>query len=135
HDQYVVQVEQVRHRLQVGLDVVGQLVEERAIDGQRVDVAVADGVAVGRGALDQRDADVAGGARAVFDDYRGAQVLGQLVGDQPRQHVGRAAGGGRDDEVDRFVGPGMGAGDESGGQRQGGDAASQCVAHIGFPLC
>src|SRR5262249_13189274 len=53
-------------------------------------------------------ADAAAAADAVFDDERLAQVLGELLRHQPRDGIGAAAGGERNDEPDRALGPARG---------------------------
>jgi hypothetical protein len=53
-------------------------------------------------------ADVAAGAGAVLDDHRLANLLAQLVGEQPRHDVGGAARGERRNEADRLGRVGLG---------------------------
>ena len=55
-------------------------------------------VAVGRRASHVGGADVAGGAADILHDHRLPPFAAELVGDEPRQHIGAAAGGvGHDD--------------------------------------
>ena len=67
-----------RDRLEIALDVVGQLRHHVAGDGERADRPHADGVAVGRRLRDQVEPERERAARAVVDDDRLAQLLAEL---------------------------------------------------------
>ena len=80
----------------IGQRAVQQRIEhEGLVGGERQRVAV--GRALGAG--DRADQRVAAGA--VLDDDALAPFLGELLAEQPHQHVGRAARGERHDDVDR----------------------------------
>ena len=78
HDQDVRNRKHGAYGREVGVGVIGQLVEQRRIDRQRVDVAVAEGRAVRARALDAGHADRAGRARLVLDDDIGVERLAQM---------------------------------------------------------
>ena len=80
------------------LRIVGQLGEQQRVDGERPADADADGGAVGRGLGDGVGADVAAGARLVIDDEGLTELLLQMVGDHPGDHVGRRTGAERHDD-------------------------------------
>jgi hypothetical protein len=61
-------------------------------------------VAVRRGGCRGLGADHAAGAAAVVDEHLVAELLGELVGDQPPDHVIAAAGRERNDQPHRLVG-------------------------------
>ena len=89
------------HGLQIALDVVRQLRHHVARDGERADRTDADGVAVGRGFRHRVDADGERTPGAVIDDDALPKLLGNARRDEPRDVVGRAARGLRDDETQR----------------------------------
>ena len=74
--------------------------------------------AVGRGTGDLGHADIAAGAGTVLDIELLAEALRQLVGQQPRHEVARAAGGERRDDLHRMGGIG-----DRGKARAGPDQA------------
>src|SRR6185295_799690 len=92
----------VRHQRQILLHVVGHFLQERAVDGERNDVAVAERVAVGGGPHHVHRAEGERGARLVLDDERHADLRGKLLRHHPHQDVGRAAGRRRNDEANRL---------------------------------
>ena len=61
-------------------------------------------VAVGLRLRRERGADVASGAGAVIDDHRLLEDRAELLRDDPRDRIVRAARGLRDDDDDRFFG-------------------------------
>jgi hypothetical protein len=66
----------------------------------RAPLADADGVAVGRGAREAADADIAAGAGDILDHQRLTERGAHRLGEDARQRVGRAAGGKRRDHGD-----------------------------------
>ena len=66
-----------RDRLEIALDVVGQLRHHVAGDGERADRPHADGVAVGRRLRDQIEPERERAARAIVDDDGLAQLRGR----------------------------------------------------------
>ncbi len=94
-----------RRRDHVAFRIVGHVLVEELVDGEMADGGGADGVAVRRAAGDRGDADIAAGARTVFDDEGLAENLVEPLGQNARQHVGRAAGRIRHDDLHRAVGP------------------------------
>ena len=64
-----------RDRLEVALDVVGQLLHDVAGDGERADRPHADGVAVGRRFRDQVEPDGERAAGTIVNDDLLAQLL------------------------------------------------------------
>ena len=91
----------LRDRIEVGL----RFLVERLADGDRV-LRKQQRVAVRIGGGDVVPGDIAAGAGPVLDDDRLAERLLQIVGNLPREGVGRAAGHEGDDEMDRLVGVG-----------------------------
>ncbi len=87
--------------------VVGHLREERHGDAARGDVALDQGMPVGRGLGDERGAHHAGDADAVLDDDLLPPQPRQALGDQPRHDVGRAPGAERHDVTDRLAREGL----------------------------
>ncbi len=65
----------------------------------RAPLADADGVAVGLGAREPADAEVAAGARHVLDHHRLAERLPHRLGDDAGDGVERSAGRKRRDQV------------------------------------
>ena len=108
HDQDVRNRKHGAYGREVGVGVIGQLVEQRRIDRQRVDVAVAEGRAVRARALDAGHADRAGRARLVLDDDIGVERLAQMRHRDAREDVGGAARRRRDDHRNGLVGPRLG---------------------------
>jgi hypothetical protein len=64
-------------------------------------------VAVGGRLGGQFGRDCAAGAWTVIDDHLLAEVLRQLLRDEPRHDVGRATGREADEETNRFGGPAL----------------------------
>ena len=93
-----------RDRLEVALDVVGQLRHHVARDGERADRPHADGVTVGIGFRREIEPDGQRPARAIVDDDLLAELLGKLRAEDARDRVGRAARRLRHDQPDRLVG-------------------------------
>ena len=94
--------DQQRHRLEIGQQVVRQVVVGRAGDDMRAVLAEADGVAVGRGAHGPADADGASRAGDVLDDDGLAERHPHPLGEDASDHVGRSAGRERHDDGDRL---------------------------------
>ena len=93
---------ELRDRRKILERVVGQVLGHMRIGGVRAG-GQQHGVAVGGRAGDALRADDAVGAGARFHDHRLAQRLGQLLRQPACQHVGRAAGGKRLDDLDDAV--------------------------------
>jgi len=70
-------------------------------DRQRTDRSEQDGGTVRLGIGNQLVGDVATGARAVLHHHRVAEVVAELLGDQPRCRVRGATGREADQQVDR----------------------------------
>ena len=116
--------------------VVGQVLVEQRIGGERTGDGHAQRVAIGRGAGHRRGADIAARAGLVLDDERLAQALAQLVVDQPGHDIGRRAGTIRHDHLDRVRSARPPAcactADAGSGQAsRGGEHAGRTVAHGG----
>jgi hypothetical protein len=104
--------------------VVGQLVEDVRVHGQRADVAEHQRVlVVGAGHLGH--GDVAGAAGLVLDVDGLAQRLGQLGRDGARDDLAAAARRERHEQADGTAGPG---GVREAGQRQAGGGQQQQAA-------
>ncbi len=101
--------------------VVAHLLVEAGIGGEARGRAVQQGVPIGRRLPDDRGADHRCGARFVVDDERLARELLELVPDDTRDDVPRAARPERhDDPDDGLGGPSvLGAGGEGQGAQQG----------------
>ena len=93
-----------RNRLEVALDVIGQLRDHVARDGERADRPHADRVSVGIGFRRDVEPDRQRTARAVVHDDLLAELLGELRAEDARDRISRAARRLRDDEANRFVG-------------------------------
>ena len=93
-----------RDRLEVALDVVGQLRHHVARDRERADRSHAERVAVGLGFRRQIEPDGERAAGTVVDHDLLAELLAELRAEQARDRVGGAAGRLRDDQPDRLVG-------------------------------
>ena len=61
-------------------------------------------VAIRRRLRDEPAADAAAGAGAILDDDRLTQWPANLLGNQPRDEIGRAARADRNDDLDRPLG-------------------------------
>ena len=92
--------------------------EQSVVHGVHAHGVEQDGVAVGRRARDRAGADVAGGAGAVLDHDRLAHRLMQMLADDARQDVGRAAGRPRHDQRDRTARIGLREGGRGGEARE-----------------
>ena len=95
-----------RRRDHVAFRIVGHALVEELVDGEVADGGRADGVAVRRARGDRADADIAAGAGSVLDDEGLVENLVEPLAEDARQHVGRAAGRIRHDDLHRAVGPG-----------------------------
>ena len=93
-----------RDRGEIAHHVVGLVRQQRRIDGQRAVGAPVERRAVRRGFRHAVAADAAARAGHVLDRDRHVPGFGELLREQPRRDVGRAAGGEADDEADRLVG-------------------------------
>ena len=110
HRQRIGHRKQVRHprddddrRDVLGL-VVGHVLEHELVDGVGARRADHEGVAVGLGLRDEVGGDVAAGAGLVLDDELLTEFFRDFGGDDPRQHVGGAAGRERNDSLTGRVG-------------------------------
>ena len=124
----------MRDRNEIRDRIVGQRLEGIGIGDERGRGREQEGVAVGRRARRRLRADRVAGARPVLDDDLLAERARQPVAEQPADDVGRAAGGLRDDELDRLRGPALRVG--AGGreqQRQKRERAADEKRH-GLPL-
>jgi hypothetical protein len=81
----------------VARDVDGTLLIERHVDGMRAG-DLEERVAVGGRARDRLQREIAAGAGPVVDDHRLAEPLRHCLTDEPRDDVGRAAGGNEHDD-------------------------------------
>jgi hypothetical protein len=97
-----------RHRREVARGVVGELLERNRVDRHARGVGEQERVAVGQRARDRLVRQDAGGARHVLDHHRLAERARRAVGHQAGHHVGRGAGPGRHDQLDRAARPGLG---------------------------
>ena len=86
---------QQRHRHEILERLVGHLLAHRHVDGHGRAGGLHQRVAVRRRAHDLHGGERRRGARPVLDDERLAELLLELLRDQPRQQVGAAAGGER----------------------------------------
>ena len=89
---------EIVHRIESDLGV------EADIGGEDGVVAEKERIAVRRRMRDQLAGDIAAGTRTVIDDDRLSEQAGELIGDDARQDVARAAGRKADDDGDRPVG-------------------------------
>ena len=93
-----------RDRLEIALDVVGQLRHHVAGDGKRANRPHADGVAVGRRFRDHIEPERERAAGTIVDDDRLAQFRTDHRSQNTCDVVGGAAGRLRHDEADRVIG-------------------------------
>jgi hypothetical protein len=93
---------QVGDRNEIGQRLVGELRVRGGIDRVRRDGRDAQRVSVRRRLRDEVGADAAAGPGAIVDDDRLPELLRELVGDEPRDDVGRATRRERNDEPDRL---------------------------------
>ena len=112
-------------RRKVALDVVGQLLEQRRVDGDLAERRDEEGVAVGRRLGDGRHPDEAVAAGPVLDDHLLAPRFRELLPDDARGDVGDPARRERDHEADRLGGPGLRGGGGEGGEEGAGDEADE----------
>ena len=85
-------------------------------------------VAIGRSGGDRLGADHAAGAAAIVHEHLVAELLGELVRDQPPDHVVAAAGRERNDQPHRLVGiVGRRGRAERQQQRESGKAAHHLI--------
>ena len=109
---------EVLHRIEARLAVQRGVDGLAAADGHQQRMAVARRLGHGLGA------DVAARAGPVLDHHAGAQHLGQLLAHQPAHDVIGAAGRLRDDHHDGPRGPGLGMGQQRGGECSGQQASA-----------
>ncbi len=107
------------HRLEVPDRVVGDLVVEAGIDGERIG-RQQQRVAVGAGARDEGEADIAAGAAAVLDHDRLPQRVAQRLLDDARDDVVGSSRRKRHDQRHRPLGIGC-RGTRRRQRRQTGD--------------
>ena len=84
----------------VARDGDGALLIERYVDGVRGGDKK-ERIAIGRRTRDRLQREIAAGTRPVVDDHRLAEPLRQRLTDEPRDDVGRAAGGNEDHQCHR----------------------------------
>ena len=101
------QADQRGDRREVLDRVVAEVRIERRVDRHRAGIAEHQHMAVGRRLGDHVGGDDAAGARHVLDDEGLAERVGEFFREQPRQHVGIAAGAGGRDQPHRMGGPGL----------------------------
>ena len=77
---------------QILVDVEREILHQGRIDGEVAGRNHQQRAAVGRGALDLVDTDIAGSARQVLDNHVGTGFFTQAIGEDARQHIDRAAG-------------------------------------------
>jgi hypothetical protein len=109
-----------RHRLEVTDGIVRQR-GDRRVQHMRRPAAEAQRVAVGRGARDPADADIAGGAAHVLDSHGLAERPAHPVRHDAADRVRRAAGGERHHHGDRARGVGLRARVAATGNERNGD--------------
>jgi hypothetical protein len=134
-DEHVRNARQHRHRDEVPVHVVGQVVEDVRVHGQRAHMTQDQRVPVGRGLGHLGHRWNSGTAALVVDEHRLAELPAQLLRHGARDDLARAAGGEGHDEADR---PGRPAGLREGrtgqGQRRGGeDGSAMDGGHGGTP--
>ncbi len=117
-----------RDRREIAQRVVGQVVAHVRRDRDRADGGEEDGVAVGLRLGDEVGADRAVGAGLVLDQHRLRQRVLQLVGEQPADEIGRAAGREGDHHADRAGGEVLGwcGGRDRGRKKCGGSNGKAC---------
>ena len=120
HHQHVRHRHHLRHRRQIAQHVIGQVLVDEVIDGDRAG-AEQQRVAVGRRAHHRIDAERVARAAAVLDVELLAQDLAEVQREHARRRVGGAARRGRHQNLDRFCRPGRlrlrgGCGQEAGRQ-------------------
>ena len=91
---------QQHHRLEIGHEVVAELVD-RAVGDVGAEMAETDGVAVGRRAHRASDPDRAARPGHVLDQHGFAERRLHALGQDPRHRIRRPAGGERHDDGDR----------------------------------
>src|SRR6185295_6409386 len=91
-----------RYRREIAVDVIGQLVVDVRVYGERADVADDQRVAVGLGVRRLLHGDVAATAALVLDHDLLAEALGHLLGGEPRHDRRAAAGGEGNEQADGF---------------------------------
>src|SRR5438309_5597153 len=101
YGQHVRHAAQQRYRREVARRVVRKLCVHPRVHRVRADDQT-DGVAVGRRLGDRIGADDAARAGLVLDEYRLADGLGHLGGDDAREHIGCPAGWERRNDADRL---------------------------------
>ena len=89
-----------RDRREILHGIVGQLLVERLVDRKRGRGRHQERVAVGLGSRDLLGAERGAGARLVLDHDDRVQPALDLVGDQPAEQIGGAAGRIRHDHLD-----------------------------------
>jgi hypothetical protein len=109
HEQSFGEEEQPRHRHEV-VGIVGQLVELHRVIRHRRVIDDAERVAVARRLRAGLASENAGGAAAILDHQRLAEFRFEFLRRRAHDDVGHAAGGDRDDQADRLVGPGLSMG-------------------------
>jgi hypothetical protein len=92
--------------------------EQQRIDRQRPADRQAERVAVGRGLGDRVGAEIAARARLVLDHEVLAELVLEVIGDQPHHQVGGRAGAERHDQLDRPGRPAL----RQGGNRRGDES-------------
>ena len=93
-----------RDRNEVLVGIVGQVLVQKLVGGEDRRRGEQDGVAVGGRLFERVDPDDAVGAGPILDDNRLRPGLAQLVRNQARDEVERAARRKRNDEFDRPIG-------------------------------
>ena len=95
-----------RDRRKILHGIIGQLLVQRLVDGERGRGRHQQRVAVGLGFGDLLGAERGAGARLVLDDDGRVKPALDLVGDQPAEKIGGAAGRIRHDHLDGTAGIG-----------------------------
>ena len=101
HGQHDRHLGEQRDRREIGLRIVERLLVERLALGMGADGAEHEGVAVGLGIGDALGAGHAAGAADVLDHDLLAENFAHARADHAAEHVGRAAGGERNDHGHR----------------------------------
>ena len=101
-DQHAQEAGGERHRREILSRVEWEFLVEAGIGGISRDIAEQHGVAVRRRFGDEIGAEIGRRARLVLDHDWLAHELGHFLSDQPREEVGSAARGIRDDQMNRL---------------------------------
>ena len=103
HDKQFRHRDRHRHRREVAIEIVRQLVVKIRIEREHRAAREIKGVAVGRRLRDVLGSEDAAGAGTVVDDDLLAGHLRQLLGNRAAENIRRTAGRKADDEANRLA--------------------------------